>query len=121
MNKHKKKRFMRRRAHLRSRQKLAGTAARPRLAMHRTLNHMYAQVIDDEAGRTLCSASTRSSDLKDLGTTGNSGAAAKVGELIAARAKAAGISKVVCDRGGSRYHGRVKAAAEAARKGGLDF
>jgi large subunit ribosomal protein L18 len=109
------------RRHLRGRQKLAGTAERPRLSVHRSLCHMYAQVIDDDSGRTLCAASTRSSDLDALKGKGNCAAAAKVGELIAAKAQAAGIKRVVFDRGGCQYHGRVKALAEAARAGGLAF
>jgi large subunit ribosomal protein L18 len=92
------------------------------LAVHRTVSHIYAQVIDDDLARTICAASTRSAECKELGgKTGNRAAAAKVGELIAQRAKEAGISKVVFDRGGFLFHGRVKAVADGARKGGLVF
>ncbi len=112
----------RKRRHQRTRRKLNGTAARPRLAIHRTLSHIYAQIIDDDLSRTLCSASTRSAECKELaGKTGNCAAATKVGELIAERATQAGVSKVVFDRGGFLFHGRVKAVAEGARKGGLVF
>lgn len=121
MEKMKEKRWQRRRRHLRSRRRIAGTAARPRLAVHRTLKHIYAQLIDDEQARTLCSASTRSGELKELSATGNRDAAAKVGELIGQKALEAGVKQVVFDRGGCLYHGRVKALAEGARKAGLDF
>jgi large subunit ribosomal protein L18 len=110
------------RRHLRSRRRLAGTPERPRLSVYRSLKHIYAQVIDDVTGRTLVSASTLSEPLKGaLKGTGNRDAAAKVGELLAARAKEAGIKAVCFDRGGRKYHGRIKALAEAARKGGLQF
>jgi len=92
---------------------------RPRLSVHRTNQHIYAQVIDDVKGATLVAASTLDKDLKDAGS--NIEAATKVGKLIAERAKAAGVETVVFDRGGFRYHGRVKALAEAARDGGLNF
>ena len=106
----------------RIRRKLSGTAARPRLTVYRSLKHMYAQVIDDVSGRTLVSASTQCEPLKGtLKSSGTCTAAAKVGELLAARAKEAGIHAVCFDRGGRKYHGRVKALAEAARKGGLKF
>ncbi|MDA0803364.1 MAG: 50S ribosomal protein L18 [Planctomycetota bacterium] len=101
------------------RKRVLGTPDRPRLSVYRSLNHMYAQVIDDLAGRTLASASSR--DIKDLATTGNVAAAAQVGKVIADRAKQAGFSKIVFDRNGFRYHGRVKALAAAAREGGLQF
>lgn len=93
---------------------------RPRLSVHRTNQHIYAQIIDDVKGATLAAASTTEKDLRD-GATSNSDAAAKVGKLIAERAKAAGVASVVFDRGGFLYHGRVKALAEAAREGGLEF
>jgi large subunit ribosomal protein L18 len=110
---------VRRAVHRRIRKKVAGTAARPRLAIYRSLNHIYAQVIDDERGRTLASASTTEKDLR--GTTGgNIEAAQRVGRAIAERATAAGITSVVFDRGGYRYHGRVKALADAAREAGLN-
>ena len=112
----------RRRRHLRVRKKVRGTAARPRLAVFRSGKHIYAQVIDDLDGKTLAAASSRDKGA-DLGgaKSGNAKAASAVGEAIAKKAKAAGISKVVFDRGGFRYHGRVKALADAARKGGLEF
>ena len=107
----------RKRRHNRVRKKVVGTADRPRLAVYRSNRHMYAQVIDDFAGRTLASAST----LKDAGSNDDRLSAAKaVGEAIADRAKNAGIKSVTFDRGGFRYHGRVKAIAEGAREGGLE-
>ncbi|MFC1705479.1 50S ribosomal protein L18 [Planctomycetota bacterium] len=121
MNATKEKRWKRRRRHLRTRRKVSGTAERPRLAVHRTLKHIYAEVINDELGRTLCAASTRSAELKDLTKTGDVGASRKVGELIGAKAKEAGVTSVVFDRGGCRYHGRVKAVADGARSTGLEF
>ncbi len=111
---------IRHKIHRRIRKHMAGAAERPRLAVFRSLNHTYAQVIDDVAGRTLVSASTRDKDLKGS-YGGNIAAAKKVGEALARRAKEAGIEQVVFDRGGHRYHGRVKALAEAAREGGLKF
>jgi large subunit ribosomal protein L18 len=111
------------RRHRRVRKKVSGTAERPRLAVFRSNKHIYAQVIDDVAGRTLAAASTEDPSLKGTagGTGGNVDAATKVGNLVAERAKAAGIEKVVFDRGGFRYHGRVAALADAARAGGLEF
>ncbi|MGO9198744.1 MAG: 50S ribosomal protein L18 [Acidimicrobiales bacterium] len=108
------------RRHRRVRRKIAGTAERPRLAVFRSNRHIAAQVIDDRAGRTLAAASTVEAELRTSGT-GNADAAAKVGRLIAERAQAAGITKVVFDRGGSRYHGRVAALADAAREAGLEL
>ncbi|TNE63339.1 MAG: 50S ribosomal protein L18 [Alphaproteobacteria bacterium] len=93
---------------------------RPRLSVHRTNQHIYAQIIDDVKGVTLAAASTVEKDLREDATS-NIGAATKVGQLIAERAKAAGVAQVVFDRGAFLYHGRVKALAEAAREGGLDF
>lgn len=117
---HKRATLVRRKRHLR--RKVMGTADRPRLSVYRSLCHMYAQVIDDVAGRTIVSASTLSKEIKDEGErTGNRAAAAKVGTLLAARAKEAGVTKVCFDRGGRKYHGRVKALADAARKAGLEF
>ncbi|MBD3778807.1 MULTISPECIES: 50S ribosomal protein L18 [unclassified Cellulomonas] len=108
----------RRRRHLRLRKKVAGTAARPRLVVTRSNRNLVAQVVDDAVGRTLVSASTLEADLR--GAEGDKTAKArKVGELIAERAKAAGIDAVVFDRGGNKYHGRVAAVADAAREGGL--
>lgn len=101
------------------RKRITGTPDRPRLSVYRSLNHMYAQVIDDLAGRTLASASTR--DVKGIDATGNVSAAASVGTTLAERARAAGLTAVVFDRNGFRYTGRVKALADAARAGGLQF
>ena len=105
--------------HRRIRRKVQGSTKRPRLAIYRSLNHIYAQVIDDEQGRTLASASTTEKDLKGA-TGGNIEAAERVGRTIAERAQAAGISQVVFDRGGYLYHGRVKALTDAARAAGLN-
>jgi large subunit ribosomal protein L18 len=99
---------------------VAGTPERPRLAVFRSNRHIVAQVIDDVAGRTIAAASTIEAGLR-TGSTGNVSAAARVGELVAARAKEKGVDKVVFDRGSSRYHGRVAALAEAARAAGLEF
>ncbi len=104
----------------RVRKKIVGTAERPRLAVFRSNRHTYAQLIDDFAGRTLAAASTVERDLRESGG-GNKAAATAVGRLVAERAKAAGIDKVVFDRGGFIYHGRVAALADAAREAGLDF
>jgi large subunit ribosomal protein L18 len=105
--------------HKRIRRKVRGSTERPRLAVYRSLNHIYAQVIDDERGQTLASASTTEKDLRG-GTGGNIEAAERVGRTIAERALAAGISSVVFDRGGYLYHGRVKALTDAAREAGLN-
>lgn len=102
------------------RKRVLGSAARPRLSVYRSLRHIYVQVIDDLSGKTLASASTMEADLRTK-AGGNIGAAESVGVRIAERAKAAGVEKVVFDRGGFRYHGRIKALADAARKGGLEF
>ena len=106
--------------HARIRLHLAGTADRPRLAVFRSLNHIYAQVIDDGSGRTLAAASSVDRELKGSTAT-KSEEAAIVGRLIAGRAKAAGVERVVFDRAGFRYHGRIKSLADAAREAGLDF
>ncbi|MGD0742202.1 MAG: 50S ribosomal protein L18 [Acidimicrobiales bacterium] len=111
---------LRRRRHARLRRKVAGTAERPRLAVYRSNRHIVAQVIDDGAGRTIVAASTLEAGLR-TGPTGNVAAAAEVGRLVAERARAAGVGKVVFDRGGSMYHGRIAALAEAARQAGLEF
>ncbi len=118
-----RKRLHRRRAHLRVRSRLAGTAERPRLAVFKSLRHIYAQVIDDGSGRTLVQASTLDGDVRArLERPGPTLAAAKaVGAAVAERAKASGIEAVVFDRGGYIYHGRVKALADAAREQGLRF
>lgn len=110
------------RRHERLRKGIAGTAERPRLAVFRSQQHIYAQVIDDTAGRTLVSASTLDPELKkELANGRTVDAAAKVGAVVAERAKAKGIDKVVYDRGGFLYHGRIAALAEAAREAGLEF
>lgn len=114
------KRGARQRRHARVRKKVTGTAERPRLAVFRSNRHIGAQVIDDRSGRTLAAASTYKPSLRS-GATGNKEAAAEVGRLIADRAKAAGVTAVVFDRGGNLYHGRVAAVADAAREGGLEF
>jgi len=119
-DKSKQKRDSRTRRHARARRKVTGTAERPRLAVFRSNRHVVAQVIDDRAGVTLAAASTLEADLRG-GATGNVEAAAKVGTLVAERAKAAGVDTVVFDRGGNRYHGRVAALADAARSAGLEF
>ena len=105
--------------HKRIRRKVRGSTERPRLAVYRSLNHIYAQVIDDERGQTLVSASTTEKDLRG-GPGGNIEAAQRVGRTIAERALAAGIEQVVFDRGGYLYHGRVKALTDAAREVGLN-
>ncbi len=110
----------RQRRAFRVRKKLSGTSQRPRLVVTRTLRHMHAQVVDDTSGRTLVAASTVEGDLRG-GADDKTRKARKVGELVAARARAAGIETVVFDRGGNRYHGRVAAVAEGAREGGLAF
>jgi large subunit ribosomal protein L18 len=107
------------RRHRRVRKRVSGDAARPRLAVFRSNRHIYAQVIDDVAGRTLAAASTVETGLRDS-STGNTAAAKAVGQLVGERAKAAGISKVVFDRGGFRYHGRVAALCDGARAAGLE-
>lgn len=111
---------MRRAVHTRIRKRVRGTAERPRLAVFRSLNHIYAQVIDDDKGETLCAASSVE---KGAGANpgGNIAAAQTIGRLIAERAKEKGIEKVVFDRGGYIYHGRVKTLADAAREAGLQF
>ncbi len=110
------------RRHMRVREKIAGTGERPRLAVFRSLNHIYAQVIDDVKGQTLASASTLDADIKkDTKGKKKTAEATMVGTLIAKRARDKGIAQVAFDRGGFKYQGRVKALAEAARKGGLKF
>ncbi len=116
-----KKRFDLRRRHERSRQKISGTAARPRLAVFRSLRNISVQFVDDVAGNTLLSVSTQSADFPKDTYGGNVKAAETLGELAAKMAKDKGIEAVVFDKGGRKYHGRVKALAEAARKGGLKF
>jgi len=108
------------RIHKRIRQRLSGTAERPRLAVFRSVKHIYVQVIDDHKGRTLVSASSNEKNAASK-SGGNIAGAKEIGKLIAQRAQAEGIKRVVFDRGGYLYHGRVKALAEAARAGGLEF
>jgi large subunit ribosomal protein L18 len=110
---------IRRRVHDRIRRKLAGTAARPRLAVFRSEAHIYAQIIDDAEGKTLVAASSVDKDVKTKG--GNVAAAKAIGKLVAERAKEKGVLKVVFDRGGFAYHGRIKAVADGAREAGLEF
>jgi large subunit ribosomal protein L18 len=105
----------------RIRKKVTGTSERPRLCVSKSNKHIYAQIVDDMAGRTLVAMSTMAKDYSPGEEKGKVGAAKKVGELLAAKAKAAGIGKVVFDRGGSVYHGRVKSLSEGAREGGLEF
>ncbi|MEO0499204.1 MAG: 50S ribosomal protein L18 [Pseudomonadota bacterium] len=115
--------FARRRRRVRSALRAKG-GLKPRLSVHRTSKHIYAQVIDDEAGRTVASASSLEKDAKDAKAKGGGAtvsAAADVGKRVAERAKAAGVGRVVFDRGGFIFHGRVKALADAAREGGLEF
>jgi large subunit ribosomal protein L18 len=108
------------RRHLRVRKKIGGTPARPRLVVHRSARHVFVQVVDDTAGRTLASASTMEADLR-VAADDKTAKARRVGGLVAERARAAGVEAVVFDRGGNRYHGRVAAVAEGAREGGLDL
>ena len=110
----------RQKRHDRIRLHLAGTEGRPRLAVFRSLNHIYAQVIDDASGRTLAAASTTEKELRGSKST-KSEEAAVIGRLVAERAKAAGVERVVFDRAGFRYHWRIKSLADAAREAGLDF
>ena len=114
------KNVARRRRHLRVRKRVTGTTARPRMVVTRSSRHVFVQVVDDVAGRTLVSASSMEADLR--GFAGDKTAKArKVGELVAERAKGAGVEAVVFDRGGSKYHGRIAAIAEGAREGGLSL
>lgn len=112
----------RRRVHRRLRSRVSGSGSRPRLNVFRSLNHIYAQIVDDATGRTLVAASTRDKDVRAVMKTGGNVAAAKsVGKALASRAKQADIARVVFDRGGYAYHGRVRALADAAREAGLEF
>jgi large subunit ribosomal protein L18 len=108
------------RRHFRLRKKIEGTAVRPRLVVKRSSRHIHVQLVDDAIGHTLASASTIEADVRAAGGD-KTAQSRKVGELIAARAKAAGIEAVVFDRGGNKYHGRIAALADAAREGGLEF
>ena len=114
------KNVARSRRHLRVRKKVSGTTARPRLVVTRSSRHVFVQVVDDVAGRTLASASTMEADLRGL-TGDKTAKARKVGELVGQRAKDAGVDSVVFDRGGNRYHGRVAAIADGAREAGLSL
>ncbi len=111
----------RQRVHERIRRKMLGSGERPRLNIYRSLNHIYAQVIDDMKGETIVAASSAEGSKGERRTGGNVAAAKEVGKLVAQRAKEKGITKVVFDRGGYLYHGRIKALADAAREAGLQF
>jgi large subunit ribosomal protein L18 len=113
--------IIRTRVHVRIRKKLRGTSERPRLAVYRSVAHIYAQVIDDTKGVTLAAASSLEKGLETTKSGGNVAAAKEIGKRVAERAKEKGIGKVVFDRGGYLYHGRVKALADAAREAGLEF
>lgn len=119
----KAKRMRRARAHMRVRNRVEGTTARPRLAVYKSLRYVYAQVIDDQNGVTLVQANSREADIQSglEASTGSKEAAAAVGKLLAERAKDKGVEEVVFDRGGFIYHGKIKAVAEAAREAGLRF
>ncbi|BDZ62849.1 50S ribosomal protein L18 [Demequina sediminis] len=112
------KAIQRKRRHFRLRKKISGTTARPRLVVTRSARHMVAQIVDDTVGKTLASASTLEADVRALDGD-KTAKASKVGQLVAERAKAAGIDAVVFDRGGNKYHGRVAAVADGAREAGL--
>jgi large subunit ribosomal protein L18 len=107
--------------HLRVRKKIKGTTERPRLSVFRSAKHIYVQLIDDVQGVTLATASTQDKELKSIANGGNVEAAKQVGQLVADRAKAKGVTRVVFDRGGYLYHGRIQALADAAREAGLEF
>ena len=115
-----KKAVARKRRHTRVRKRVTGTAARPRLVVSRSTRHLFVQVVDDSVGTTLASASTMEADLRAFDGD-KSAKAKKVGELLAERAKSAGVEAVVFDRGGNKYHGRIAAIAEGAREGGLSL
>ncbi|NBV90069.1 MAG: 50S ribosomal protein L18 [Actinobacteria bacterium] len=115
-----KKAVARKRRHSRVRKKVNGTATRPRLVITRSARHVFVQVVDDSIGQTVASASTMEQELRSS-SSAKSDKAREVGKLVASRAKAAGVSTVVFDRGGHRYHGRVAALADGAREGGLEF
>ena len=117
---HGDKAVSRARRHLRVRKKVSGTTARPRLVVTRSSRHVFVQVVDDGAGRTLASASTMEADVRSV-EGGKTAQARRVGELVGQRAKDAGVDAVVFDRGGNRYHGRIAALADAARESGLEF
>ncbi len=122
MDDNKLKTLRRGRRKRRVRKRVYGTADRPRLTVSRSLKHIYAQIIDDDAGVTICAASTRHKSLRDgMAGGGNAAAAQIVGKALAERGKAKGVAKVCFDRNGYRFHGRVKSLAEAVRKGGVEF
>lgn len=114
------RRLSKARRHFRLRKKIEGTTERPRLVVHRSARHLHAQLVDDSAGKTIAAASTIEADVR-AAEGDKSAKSAKVGQLIAERAKAAGVEAVVFDRGGKDYHGRIAALADAAREGGLKF
>ena len=115
-----KKAVARKRRHTRVRKKVTGTASRPRMVVSRSSRHLFVQVVDDTAGTTIVSASTMEADLRSFDGD-KSAKAKKVGELLASRAKSAGVEAVVFDRGGNKYHGRIAALADGARENGLEF
>ena len=119
MDKFKHKTVRRKRRHGRVRSRITGTAERPRVAVYRSLRHIYVQAIDDLSGKTICAASTREAGMAGAG--GNRSSAAEVGKRLAERLKEAGVTKVAFDRGGFRYHGRIAALADAARAEGVEF
>ena len=121
MLKPRERNVIRKRVHARIREKLSGTPERPRLNVYRSLNHIYTQLIDDQHGVTIASASTLGKKAEQAAYGGNVAAAKSVGKLIAERAQEKGIKRVVFDRGGYLYHGRIKALADAAREAGLEF
>ena len=119
---HKTRAVARKRRHMRVRRKIHGTAARPRLNVYRSLEHIYAQLIDDDAGHTLVSVSTLSRGVRtDLSTLSKTDQAKSIGQKVAELARSKGIEQVVFDRGGFPYHGRIKALADGSREGGLVF
>ena len=115
------RRVGRARRHFRIRKRVSGTADQPRLVVNRSSRHVMAQIVDDTKGHTLASASTLDASIRGAGVGDKTAQARKVGELLAERAQAAGVSTVVFDRGGNKYHGRIAALADAAREGGLKF
>ncbi len=122
MIKHKDRNVSRQRRHLRIRRTVSGTPERPRLSVFRSLSHVYVQLVDDGTGRTLAAASTLDPEIRAQADAANKSEACKIlGQLIARRAKERGLSRVVFDRGGYQYHGRVRAVADGAREGGLEF
>lgn len=121
MDKNKHKAFRRRRRHRGIRKRIMGTPSRPRLAVYKSLKHIHAQIIDDLAGKTIVAASSLEAPVASAGKPGNAKSAAEVGKLLAQRAKEAGVTAVAFDRGGFKYHGRVKALGDAAREAGLQF